>query len=105
VQADMNLIKDMAEFIKKKFNPQRIMLFGSYAYGRPSSESDIDLLIIMNTSLRFHKQSAIIRLALDEAFNFSFPMDIIVRDQNEIEKRIKQGDFFIKEIIEEGISL
>ena len=105
MQADMNLIKDMAEFIKKKFNPQRIMLFGSYAYGRPSSESDIDLLIIMNTSLRFHKQSAIIRLALDEAFNVSFPMDIIVRDQNEIEKRIKQGDFFISEILKEGIPL
>jgi len=55
VQADMNLIKDMAEFIKKKFNPQKIMLFGSYAYGSPSSESDIDLLIVMNTHLRFHK--------------------------------------------------
>jgi predicted nucleotidyltransferase len=101
----MNLIKDIADFIKKKFNPQKIMLFGSYAYGRPSSESDIDLLIIMNTSLRFHKQSAIIRLALDEAFNVSFPMDIIVRDQDEIEKRVKQGDFFIKEILEEGIPL
>ena len=105
MQADMNLIKDIADFIKKKFNPQKIMLFGSYAYGRPSSESDIDLLIIMNTSLRFHKQSAIIRLALDEAFNVSFPMDIIVRDQDEIEKRVKQGDFFIKEILEEGIPL
>jgi len=101
----MNLIKDIADFIKKKFNPQKIMLFGSYAYGRPSSESDIDLLIIMNTSLRFHKQSAIIRLALDKAFNVSFPMDIIVRDQDEIEKRVKQGDFFIKEILEEGIPL
>jgi predicted nucleotidyltransferase len=101
----MNLIKDIADFIKKKFNPQKTMLFGSYAYGRPSSESDIDLLIIMNTSLRFHKQSAIIRLALDEAFNVSFPMDIIVRDQDEIEKRVKQGDFFIKEILEEGIPL
>ncbi len=95
----------MAEFIKKKFNPHKVILFGSYAYGKPSSESDIDLLIIMNTSLRFHKQSAIIRLALDEAFNVSLPMDIIVRDQEEIEKRVNQGDFFIKEILEEGIPL
>jgi predicted nucleotidyltransferase len=101
---DMNLIKDMAEFIRKRFNTQKIMLFGSYAYGKPSSESDIDLLIIMNTSLRFHKQS-VIRLALDEMFNVSFPMDIIVRNQDEIDKRIKQGDFFIKEILEEGIAL
>jgi predicted nucleotidyltransferase len=102
---DMNLIKDMAEFIRKRFNTQKIMLFGSYAYGKPSSESDIDLLIVMNTSLRFHKQSAIIRLALDEMFDVSFPMDIIVRNQDEIDKRIKQGDFFIKEILEEGIAL
>jgi predicted nucleotidyltransferase len=105
VQADMNFIKDMAEFIKKRFNPQKVMLFGSYAYGKPSSESDIDLLIVMNTPLRFHKQAAIIRLALDEAFNVFLPMDIIVRDQDEIEKRVKQGDFFIKEILEEGILL
>ena len=105
MQADMNLIKDMAEFIKKRFNPQKIMLFGSYAYGKPSSESDIDLLIVMNTPLRFHKQSAIIRLALDEMFNVSLPMDIIVRDQEEIEKRVKQGDFFIREILKEGIPL
>jgi predicted nucleotidyltransferase len=103
--ADMIFIKDMAEFIKKRFNPQKIVLFGSYAYGKPSSESDIDLLIIMNTSLKFYRQAAIIRLALDEAYGVSFPMDIIVRDQNEIEKRVEQGDFFIKEILEEGMVL
>ena len=102
---DMNFIRDMTKFIKDRFNPQKVMLFGSYAYGEPSSESDVDLLIIMDTSIKFHKQAAIIRLALDEAFNVSFPMDIIVRDQEEIEKRVKQGDFFIKEILEEGIAL
>lgn len=102
---DMNIIRDMAEFIKKKFNPQKVILFGSYAYGKPSSESDIDLLIVMDTSFRFYKQAAIIRLALDEAFNVSLPMDIIVRDQEEIEKRVEQGDFFMREILEEGIAL
>ncbi|MEK7398722.1 MAG: nucleotidyltransferase domain-containing protein [Candidatus Poribacteria bacterium] len=103
--ADMNLIREMARFIKERFSPYKIMLFGSYAYGKPSSDSDIDLLIIMNTSFRFHKQAAIIRLALDEIFGVSFPMDIIVRDQDEVEERLKQGDFFIKEILEEGIAL
>lgn len=102
--ADMGFINNLAEFIKKKFNPQKIFLFGSYAYGKASSESDIDLLITMDTPLKFHKQAAIIRLAIDEEFGV-FPMDIIVRNQEEIEKRIKQGDFFIKEILEDGIAL
>lgn len=105
MQSNINIIKEMAKFIKERFNPDKVVLFGSYAYGKPSYDSDVDLLVIMDTPLKFYKQSAIIRLAIDEKFGISFPMDIVVRNQNEIEKRLKEGDFFIKEILEKGIVL
>jgi len=102
---DTHQINDIARFIKRKFSPQKVILFGSHAYGNPTSESDVDLLVIMDTPLKFYEQAAIIRLALDEAFNISFSMDIIVRNQKELEKRIELNDFFIRDIVEKGISL
>lgn len=102
---DTDFINDIAEFIKRRFNPQKVILFGSHAYGNPTTESDIDLLVIMDTPLKFFRQAALIRLALREEFDMSFPMDIIVRDQEEVEKRIKLNDFFIKDIVEKGVPL
>jgi len=97
--------KDIAKFMKEKFYAQRVILFGSYAYGNPNSDSDIDLLVIMNTELSFPEQAAIIRIEIDKAFDFKKPMDIIVRTPEFIEERYKERDFFIKVILEKGIEL
>jgi len=106
-KTDFNLrtIKMMAELIKEKFAPQKIILFGSYAYGKTRENSDIDLLIIMNTKMKPYKQASIIRLSLDEILNKNYPIDIIVRTPEEVEKRIKEGDFFFKGILEKGVPL
>ena len=45
--ADIKNIKKYVNNIAKRFNPEQIILFGSYAYGAPKSDSDVDLLIIM----------------------------------------------------------
>jgi len=94
-------IKMISEEIKKKFNPQKIILFGSYAYGNPTRSSDIDLFIIMDTKLPVRKQAFLIRKEIKS----SIPVDIIVRTPEQVEERIKMGDFFIKQIIQKGIYL
>jgi predicted nucleotidyltransferase len=100
-----SLIKDIAELIKKKFNAKKVILFGSYAYGIPKSESDIDLLIVMDTTLKSYKQATLIRLVLDETFGISFPIDIVVRTPDEIEERLRKNDFFIEKVLRDGIPL
>lgn len=50
-----------------------------------------------------YEQAALIRLKVDEKFGVSFPIDIIVRSPHYVEKRLKMGDFFIKDILKEGL--
>lgn len=94
-------IQQLAKKIKEKFNPQRIILFGSYAYGIPKKGSDVDLFIIMDTDIPVRKQAYLIRRELQE----SIPIDIIVRTPQQVEERIKLGDFFIKHIMQKGVVL
>lgn len=91
-------IRAIAKKIKEKFNPQKIIIFGSYAYGVPKKGSDIDLLVIMDTNIPVRKQAALIRYELND----TIPIDIIVRTPQQIEERIKMGDFFIKKILRDG---
>ena len=94
-------IRKLTQTIKEKFNPQRIILFGSYGYGSPTEGSDIDLFVIMNTSLPVKKQAFLIRRELRS----SIPLDIIVRTPEQVEERLKLGDFFVKKVIEQGVEL
>jgi predicted nucleotidyltransferase len=96
--ATFDEIKKQSQLIVKKFNPVKIVLFGTYAYGKPTPESDVDLLIIVNSDNSPWKLSAEISLLLDHAF----PLDIIVKTTHEIEVRLTIGDFFIEEIINNG---
>lgn len=98
---DYSQIRLIAKKIKEKFNPQKIILFGSYAYSTPRKGSDIDLFIIMDTNIPNRKQASLIRMEIDD----SIPIDIIVRTPEQVEERIKLGDFFIKHIMERGIPL
>lgn len=94
-------IRLLAEKIKEKFNPQKIILFGSYAYGTPKKGSDVDLFIIMDTDIAVRKQASLIRRELTA----SIPIDIIVRTPQQVEERIKLGDFFVKKVIQSGVVL
>lgn len=95
----------VADKIKEKFNPQKVILFGSYASGKANKDSDVDILVIMNTQLKSYKQAALIRLTLDESFGVLFPMDIIVRSPEEFSKLPQEQNAFINGIIFTGISL
>ena len=94
-------IRELSQTIKGKFNPQRIILFGSHGYGTPTQGSDIDLFVIMDTPLPVKRQAFLIRRELKS----SVPVDVIVRTPQQVEERLKLGDFFIKRIMEKGVDL
>jgi uncharacterized protein len=96
-----DVIRLLARQIADRFHPQKIILFGSYAYGQPRPESDIDLLIIMKTELRESKQALQIRQFLNPLFG----LDLIVYTPEKMDQRLALGDFFLSEIIERGIVL
>ena len=79
--------------------PERIVLFGSQAYGRPSPESDVDLLIVMNSDERPAARAARVSRLLRPR---PFPIDALVRTPEEIKHRLEMGDQFIHMILERG---
>ena len=95
----MRAIRAVAKRIADKFQPERIILFGSYAYGRPRPESDVDLFVIMDTPLRSRQQ----RLEISRAISpRPFPLDIIVRTPRQVEERLALGDSLLLEITTRG---
>ena len=93
--------QNIKAFVKKmaaQFHPQRVILFGSYAYGKPTADSDVDLLVVMPHEGHPAVQAAEIR----NRVRAGFPMDLVVRSPQEIQRRLAMGDFFISEIMERG---
>ena len=84
--------------IATEFQPERIVLFGSYAYGEPDADSDVDLLVVMDTPLREVDQAVVIGKRLRPRFG----LDLIVRTPANLERRIALGDWFLREIVERG---
>jgi predicted nucleotidyltransferase len=79
------------------FCPEKVILFGSYAYGRPTSESDVDVLVVMPTKNQI-TQACRIRLAVEHPF----PLDLLVRTPEYLSARLKAGDSFVQEILSKG---
>ncbi|MBM3474693.1 MAG: nucleotidyltransferase domain-containing protein [Armatimonadetes bacterium] len=91
-------IERVAREIAEKFGPERIILFGSYAYGNPTDDSDVDMLVVMETQERPIEAAVRIRLGIEA----HFPMDLLVRTPQELAYRIPLNDWFLKEITEKG---
>ena len=101
---DKLLKKDISEITKKlkdKYHPQKIILFGSAGRGEIKPGSDIDFFIVKNSRKPSHRRIAdIFRLLRDT--DREYPVDFIVFTPSELKQRLKLGDFFIKNILEEG---
>ncbi|MGI8884811.1 MAG: nucleotidyltransferase domain-containing protein [Pyrinomonadaceae bacterium] len=91
-------IKSLCRQIVENFNPQKIILFGSYAYGKPTADSDVDLLVVMPYEGNELDQMVKVRRQLKS----EFPLDVLVKTPAQLKERSEMGDFFIKEIIEKG---
>jgi len=93
---ELKKINDIVARIAAKFNPDKIILFGSYASGKPNNDSDIDLLVIQDTDLPRHKRSFDIQKML---IGSMIPMDILVYTNNEFEKEKNEKYSFLNSAI------
>jgi predicted nucleotidyltransferase len=91
-------IKDFGRRLVKEFKPRKVVLFGSYAYGKPSPDSDVDILVVMPLNGSPVDKSVEMRLKLQPRF----PLDLLVRSPAKIKERLAMGDDFIKDIFDKG---
>jgi predicted nucleotidyltransferase len=93
----MSVIRNYARQVAERFEPERIILFGSFAYGSPHADSDVDILVIMPARNEID-QSVRISLAIEPPF----PLDLIVRTPKNLNWRLKEGDWFLREVVGQG---
>lgn len=92
-------LPDAVRKIASALKPEKIILFGSYAYGKPTPDSDVDLLVVMETQKTRKERIVDVSLLLHPR---PFPVDILVKTPQEIAFALQQGDFFLREIMEKG---
>ena len=96
--ANITDIEHISASIVREFKPHKIVLFGSHAWGTPTPDSDVDLLVI----LPFQGKGWRMATAIREKIQVPFPLDLIVRTESQIEDRLNNHDPFISEIVEKG---
>ena len=95
---EMDSIHALVERIIQAYRPERIVLFGSYAYGTPTVDSDVDLLVV----LPFEGKGARKAVEILNTVHPKFPVDLLVRTPEQVRQRLAWNDFFLREIIEKG---
>ena len=94
-------IRAYARSIAERFQPEKIILFGSHAHGQPTEDSDVDLLVVMEYEGRNWKKASEIRTLVRPPF----ALDLLVRRSSEIEGRIQESNYFWVPIMKSGIVL
>ena len=99
MDASNNLERRIAERIASKVHPERIILFGSRAWGSAGPESDVDLLVIVESDEPPVERA----VALGRLFRpRPAPLDLIVMTPAEVQDRLQAGDGFLRRILEDG---
>src|SRR5437867_2166461 len=83
------VIRRFAREVAERFQPDKIILFGSYAYGRPHADSDVDILVVMPASDEINQA-----VRIRQKTNHPFPLDLIVRTPENMNWRLAEGDSF-----------
>ena len=94
----MDRIKEFGRRVGDEFNVEKVVLFGSYAEGIATDDSDVDLLVICSFEGKSVNKSVEIRMKLRP----KFPLDLIVRTPEKVRQRLEMGDDFMREILQEG---
>jgi len=91
----------------EKFQPEQVILFGSYAYGNPTDDSDIDLLVIKSVKTSSRAEATAIRKAFQPLRRrvANLPLDILVRDPQDFSRRLLEGADFHSDIYAHGVRL
>ena len=98
------IILEVVGKLRSEYEPIKIILFGSYAYGNPTKDSDIDLLILKNTDKRRADRFVEVKRIIYNP-DLKIPISPLVYTPEELEERLKIGDDFVKEIVRKGIVL
>lgn len=91
-------IEDLCAQIVQAAHPQKIILFGSYAYGEPHEDSDVDLLVVMPFEGSPQRQAFNIRTQI----HAPRALDLMVRTPEYVAEQLAQDDFFVREITQQG---
>ena len=95
------VILDIAERIKNNYNPEKIILFGSYAHGKPTRDSDIDMLIVKRTRKKsMDRWMEVRKMVYDQ--NRGIPFSPLILTPKELRYRLSLEDDFFREILERG---
>ena len=92
-------IQATCDDIVREFSPLQVILFGSHAYGTPTEDSDVDLLVVMEVPESETRRQAV---KIRQRIPHRFPMDLLVRSPEELAYRISYNDWFLREITEKG---
>jgi predicted nucleotidyltransferase len=94
-------IRSVSDHIAREFSPDRIILFGSYAYGWPSPDSDVDLLVILPFEGQPYRKSAEILSRV----HAGFPLDLLARRPDDTARRYAEQDPLIRDALDHGVVL
>ena len=92
-------IQATCDDIVREFAPLQVVLFGSYAYGTPTEDSDVDLLVVLPVPKSEFRSKAV---EIRQRIPYRFSMDLLVRSPEEIAYRVSYNDWFLREITEKG---
>lgn len=96
-------IQEVANKIALEYNPEKIILFGSYAWGKPHADSDVDLFVVKESKKRQIDRMRELRKKL---FRYDFPsLDLLIYTPKEMKRRLSIRDFFIQDILSKGKTL
>jgi len=97
-------LQTIGKKIKKDYRAEKVILFGSYAKGNETEDSDVDLLVVAPTKERYFERMASVR-RLIRNLRDGLAVSPIVLTPAELEKRREAGDPFVREILQTGVSL
>src|SRR5260370_34575301 len=90
----MRVIRRYARDVAERFQPERIILFGSYAYGTPHEDSDVDILVVMPARNQIDQA-----IRIDRVIDPPFPLDLIIRTPKNMEWRLRERGWVFREIV------
>ena len=93
----MSAIRRIARQIGERFDPVKIILFGSYACGQPHRESDVDLLVVIPAANEINQA-----IRLTPASEPPFSLDLIVRTPENLRRALEEEDWFLSEVVSKG---
>lgn len=94
-----NLLQEITRRIVESFDPEKVILFGSRSTSGSHADSDVDLLVIMETSGSPIQRAVEVKRVCRPRF---VSMDVLVKTPDEVETRLEQGSFFLRQILEQG---